>query len=58
MPFIVHPAGKFGVLWQAVMGLAAVANAMSLITETFIGYRTPEFRYLQFLLDLLFCADM
>lgn len=58
MPDILHPAGLFGILWQAMMGLAAVATFMTLVIEMFMGYKGPNLRYFEIFLDLLFCADM
>lgn len=58
MPDVIHPAGLFGVLWQAVMGLAAVGSFTTLIIEAFMGYKGPNLRYFEFFLDLLFCANV
>jgi hypothetical protein len=55
---VVHPAGLFAHWWTCWMSLVACLILCLLIIETFMYYRAPAFRVLQFFLDIFLFMDV
>jgi hypothetical protein len=55
---VIHPAGLFAHWWPSLISLIVCSILCLIVVETFMYYRPPAFRLVQYFLDLFLFMDV